>query len=58
MEDIDVIVLCAKRGVAIPQPVNHGAARDDDWSKECVDAVLKCWWLKQIEDFIQTHYTT
>lgn len=36
-----MVVFCDKRGVAITVPVHHGAAGDNDGSKQCADAVLK-----------------
>lgn len=38
-----MVVLCGEGGVAVPQPVHHGDAGDNDGSKQSADAVLKGW---------------
>lgn len=41
MQNIDMIVFCAKGGVIVPESVHHGATGDDDGCEESVNAVFK-----------------
>lgn len=57
MQNIDMIVFCAKGGVIVPESVHHGATGDDDGCEESVNAVFKSGQLrthkKKILKFIQ-----
>lgn len=46
-----MVVFCGEGGVAVTEPVHHGAAGDNDGGKQSTDAVLKGWKLniKQTE---------
>lgn len=48
-----MVVFCGEGGVVVTQPVHHGAAGDNDGSKESADAVLKRWKLKKTEQAIE-----
>lgn len=38
-----MVVFCGEGGVAVTQPVHHGAAGDDDGGEQGADAVLEGW---------------
>lgn len=38
-----MVVFCGEGGVAVTEPVHHGAAGDNDGGKQSTDAVLKGW---------------
>lgn len=41
VKDIDVVALCGEAGVVLSEPVDHGAAGDNDRSEQRADAVLE-----------------
>lgn len=43
VQDVDVVVFCGEGGVAVAQPVHHGAAGDNDGGEQGADAVLEGW---------------
>lgn len=45
VQDVDVVVFRGEGGVAVAQPVHHGAAGDNDGGKQSADAVLEGWQL-------------
>lgn len=54
VKGVDVVVLCGEGGVAVTQPVHHGAAGDNDGGKQSADAVLKGWKLKTNSNRVMT----
>lgn len=44
-----MVVFCGEGGVAVTQPVHHGAAGDNDGSEQSADAVLEGWKLENKE---------
>ena len=47
VQNVSVVVVSAKAGVAVSQSVHHGATGDDDGGEQRVDAVLEGWGLKR-----------
>lgn len=41
-----MVVFCGEGGIAVPQHVHHGAAGDNNGSKQSADAVLEGWKLR------------
>ena len=49
-----MVVLRGEGGVAVTQPVHHGAAGDDDGRKQGADAVFEGWKLQKGREKVRT----
>lgn len=54
VQDVDMVVLRGEGGVAVTQPVHHGAAGDDDGRKQGADAVFEGWKLQKGREKVRT----